>query len=154
MNKQYLSFIVHFAVAWLLCTSPVLAQINVDTVSESIVRVRAYDNHKVVVEGSGFVINKEGYVLTNAHLTAKADGLTVLSLKTGAEVVAQRVFASRSMNLALLHVQGLNLPPLSLSEQGVDVDAEDEGGYTPLHVAMEYNASATASVLRRYGGRE
>ena len=121
MNKQYLSFIAHFAVAWLLCTSPVLAQIDVDVVSESIVRVRAYDNHKVVVEGSGFVVNEEGYVLTNAHLIAKADGLTVLSLKTGAEVVAQRVFASRSMNLALLHVQGLNLPPLSLSEQGAAV---------------------------------
>ena len=121
MNKQYLSFIGHFAVAWFLCTSPVLAQIDVDAVSESIVRVRAYDDHKVVVEGSGFVVNEEGYVLTNAHLIAKAEGLTVLSLKTGAEVVAQRVFASRDMNLALLHVQGLNLPPLSLSEQGADV---------------------------------
>ena len=121
MNKQYLSFIVHFAVAWLLCTSPVLAQIDVDVVSESIVRVRAYDDHKVVVEGSGFVVNEEGYVLTNAHLLEKAEGLTVLSLKTGAEVVAQRAFASRDMNLALLHVQGLNLPPLSLSEQEADV---------------------------------
>ena len=121
MNKQYLSFIVHFAVAWFLCTSPVLAQIDVDAVSESIVRVRAYDNHKVAVEGGGFVINEKGYVLTNAHLIEKAEALTVLSLKTGAEVVAQRVFASRDMNLALLHVQGLNLPPLSLSEQGADV---------------------------------
>ena len=121
MNKQYLSFIAHFTVAWFLCTSPVLAQIDVDSVAKSIVRVRAYDNHKVVVEGSGFVVNEEGYVLTNAHLIAKAEGLTVLSLKTGAEVVAQRVFASRDMNLALLHVQGLNLPPLSLSEQGADV---------------------------------
>ena len=121
MNKQYLSFIAHFAVAWFLCPSPALAQINVDVVSESIVWVRAYDNHKVVVEGSGFVVNEEGYVLTNAHLLAKADGLTVLSLKTGAEVVAQRVFASRAMNLALLHVQGLNLPPLGLSEQGAAV---------------------------------
>ena len=121
MNKQYLSFIAHFAVAWFLCTSPVLAQIDVDVVSESIVRVRAYDDHKVVVEGSGFVVNEEGYVLTNAHLIAKAEGLTVLSLKTGAEVVAQRAFASRDMNLALLHVQGLNLPPFSLSEQGADV---------------------------------
>ena len=51
-------------------------------------------------EGSGFVVNEEGYVLTNAHLLEKAEGLTVLSLKTGAEVVAQRVFASRDMNLA------------------------------------------------------
>ncbi len=121
MNKQYLPFIAHFAVAWFLCPSPVSAQIDVDAVSESIVRVRAYDDHKIAVEGSGFVVNEKGYVLTNAHLTAKADGLTVLSLKTGAEVVAQRVFASRALNLALLHVPGLNLPPLSLSEQGAAV---------------------------------
>ena len=84
----------------------------------------------------------------------KAEGLTVLSLKTGAEVMAQRVFISRSMDLALLHVQGLNLPPLRPLRARGDVDAEDEGGYTPLYVTMEYNASATALVLRRYGGRE
>ena len=121
MNKQYLSFIAHFAVAWFLCTSPVSAQIDVDVVAESIVRVRAYDDHKVAVEGSGFVVNEKGHVLTNAHLIQKAEGLTVLSLKTGAEIVAQQVFASRATNLALLHVQGLNLPPLSLSEQGAAV---------------------------------
>ena len=119
--KQYLFFVAYLTMAWLLCTSPVSAQIDVDVVSESIVRVRAYDDHKVAVEGSGFVIDEKGHVLTNAHLIAKADGLTVLSLKTGAELVAQQVFASRAMNLALLHVQGLNLPPLSLSEQGAAV---------------------------------
>ncbi len=119
--KQYLFFIAYLTMAWLLCTSPVSAQIDVDVVSESIVRVRAYDDHKVAVEGSGFVVDEKGHVLTNAHLIAKADGLTVLSLKTGAELVAQQVFASRATNLALLHVQGLNLPPLSLSEQGAAV---------------------------------
>ena len=121
MNKKFPSFIVHFAVAWFLCASPVSAQIDVDVVSESIVRVRAYDNNKIVAEGSGFVVNEKGYVLTNAHLIEKAEELTALSLKTGAEVVLQRVFANRDMNLALLHVQGLNLPPLNLSEQGADV---------------------------------
>jgi len=119
--KQYLFFVAYLTMAWLLCTSPVSAQIDVDVVSESIVRVRAYDDHKVAVEGSGFVVDEKGHVLTNAHLIAKAEGLTVLSLKTGAELVAQQVFASRATNLALLHVQGLNLPPLSLSEQGAAV---------------------------------
>lgn len=119
--KQYLFFVAYLTTAWFLCTSPVSAQIDVDVVSESIVRVRAYDDHKVAVEGSGFVVDEKGHVLTNAHLIAKAEGLTVLSLKTGAELVAQQVFASRAMNLALLHVQGLNLPPLSLSEQGAAV---------------------------------
>ena len=119
--KQYLFFVAYLTMAWLLCTGPVSAQIDVDVVSESIVRVRAYDDHKVAVAGSGFVVDEKGHVLTNAHLIAKAEGLTVLSLKTGAELVAQQVFASRATNLALLHVQGLNLPPLSLSEQGAAV---------------------------------
>ncbi len=121
MNKKILSSIAHFAVAWLLCAIPVAAQIDVDDVSASIVRIRAYDNDKVVAEGSGFVVNEKGYVLTNAHLIEKAEELTVWSLKIRAEVVAQRVFANRAMNLALLHVQDLNLPPLNLSEQGADV---------------------------------
>lgn len=120
MNKRYLSF-AYLTIAWLLCTSPVSAQIDVDVVSESVVRVRAYHDHKVAVEGGGFVVDEKGHVLTNAHLIAKAEGLTVLSLKTGAELVAQQVFASRATNLALLHVQGLNLPPLRLSEQGAAV---------------------------------
>ena len=121
MNKKILSSIVHFAVAWFLCTSPVAAQIDIDAVSASIVRIRAYDNDKVVAEGSGFVVNEKGYILTNAHLLEKGEELTAWSLKTGAEVVAQRVFANRAMNLALLHVQDLDLPPLNLSEQGADV---------------------------------
>ena len=121
MNKQHPSFIAHFAVAWLLCASPVSAQIDVDDVSASIVWIRAYDNDKVVAEGSGFVVNEKGYILTNAHLIEKAEKLIASSLKTGAEVALQRVFANRAMNLALLHVQDLNLPPLRLSEQGADV---------------------------------
>ena len=121
MNKKLLSFIAHFAVAWFLCTSPVSAQIDVDVVSASIVWIRAYDNNKVVAEGSGFVVNEKGYILTNAHLLAKAEELTASSLKTGAEVALQRVFANRATNLALLHVQDLDLPPLRLSDQGADV---------------------------------
>lgn len=100
---------------------PVTAEIDPDLVRESLVRVRAYENNRVVTEGTGFVVNEEGHVLTNAHLMERADQLTVLSLKTGAEILSQQTFVNEDMNLALLHVQGLGLPPLKLSEQGADV---------------------------------
>ena len=116
-----LHFYMNFTAALFLFLSPVFAEIDVDVASESIVRVRAYKNDKVIAEGSGFVVNEEGHVLTNAHLLEDAKRLTVLSLKTGAEISSQKVFARRDMNLALLHTQGLSLPPLSLSEQGADV---------------------------------
>ena len=114
-----ISLLVHFMA--LLLVSPVFAEIDVDVVSESIVRVRAYKNNRIIAEGSGFVVNAEGYVLTNAHLLSDANRLSVLALKTGAELSSQQIFANREMNLALLQAQGLGLPPLNLSEQGADV---------------------------------
>ena len=76
MNKKILSFIAHFALAWFLCASPISAQIDIDVVSASIVRVRAYDNNKVAAEGSGFVVNDKGDVPERARKSV-ADSLRV-----------------------------------------------------------------------------
>ena len=107
---------VHFVVVF---ASSAWAQ--VDAISESIVRVRAHEGNRLAAEGSGFVVDEAGYVLTNAHLLAGSERLTVVSLKTGAELVARQVFARRDMNLALLRVRGLGLPALNLSERGAAV---------------------------------
>ncbi len=100
---------------------PVAADIDPELVRESLVQVRAYDNNRVVAEGTGFVINDEGHVLTNAHLIKQSAQLTVLSLTTGAEILAQQTFVNEDLNLALLQARGLGLPPLPLSEQGADI---------------------------------
>ena len=86
---------IHFVV--FLFLSPVFAEIDIAVVSESIVQVRVYKNHKILAEGRGFVVNEEGYVLTNAHLLADAEGLTVRAQKTGAEIVSQQIFANREL---------------------------------------------------------
>ena len=120
MSKQLLPCVIYLVVPWIFSPGFAAAQIDVDVVSESIVHVRAYHKDQVAVEGAGFVVNEMGYVLTNAHLVEKAERVTVLSLKTGAEVVPEQVFANREINLALLHAQSLNLPPLRLSEKSAD----------------------------------
>lgn len=101
--------------------NPALAAPAIDAVSESIVRVQAYDNNRVASEGAGFVINETGHVLTHAHLVRGADRVTVISIGSGAEIAGRQMFTDREMNLAVLVVPGLELPPLSLSEQGADV---------------------------------
>ena len=116
-----LPFICCLAATWSFSPWPLQAQVDVDVVSESIVRVRAYDDdNELAIEGVGFVVSQMGHVLTNAHLLDNAGRVTVLSLKTGAEVVPEQVFANREINLALLHAQSLNLPPLRLSDRGID----------------------------------
>ncbi len=117
MRKQLLFSVFISGAAWNFFPRFLEAQIDVGVVSESIVRVRAYQIDGVEVEGAGFVVNEMGHVLTNAHLIEKADRVTVLSLKTDAEAIPEQVFADREINLALLQTQNLNLPPLRLSER-------------------------------------
>ena len=100
---------------------PEVAALELEAVSKSIVRVRAYDNNRVTEEGAGFVINDTGHVVTHAHLLRGADRISVISLAAGAEIVAQQRFADREMNLAVLEAPGLGMPSLNLSEQGIDV---------------------------------
>ncbi len=102
-------------------TYPVSGRIDVDSVTSSLVKVRSYVDNRIVAEGSGFVVS-DGYIVTNAHLLVDAESITVLSLKSGAEYVARLHDELRSdRNLALLRVTGLGLPPLYLSEQGIEV---------------------------------
>ena len=120
MRKQLLFSVFLSGAAWNFFPRFLEAQIDVDAVSESIVRVRAYQQSEVAVEGTGFVVNETGHVLTNAHLLEKAERITVSALESDAEVVAGLVFADREINLALLQAQDLTLPSLRLSEKAAD----------------------------------
>ena len=63
--------------------------------------------------GSGFVIRRDGntaYVATNGHVVFKADKVEVL-LSTGRKVAAQVVGTDIVDDLAILKIQGNDLPP-------------------------------------------
>ena len=104
------------------------ATLEVKTVSKSIVRVEVYERSNapdgqsmLSEEGAGFAINETGHVLTGAHLLKGAGNVFVVSLETGAKMRARRMHTDLEMNLAVLEVPGLKLPPLRLSEQGAEV---------------------------------
>jgi serine protease Do len=78
--------------------------------------------------GSGFVIDAEGYILTNAHVVSgarrvqivlpadNADGTIATALSPKAKLVAaQIVGVTTELDLALLKVDGLKLPALPLA---------------------------------------
>ncbi|MBI3581942.1 MAG: Do family serine endopeptidase [Nitrospinae bacterium] len=54
--------------------------------------------------GSGFIISKDGYILTNNHVTDKADEIRV-KLDSGAEYEAQIVGADPETDIALIKVK-------------------------------------------------
>lgn len=59
--------------------------------------------------GSGFIVSPDGYILTNAHVVAKADEVTV-TLTDKREYKARLVGADARTDIALLKIDATNLP--------------------------------------------
>jgi serine protease Do len=65
--------------------------------------------------GSGFIISADGYVLTNAHVVAKAEKITV-TLTDKREFKAKLIGADERTDVALLKIDGGNLPVVKLGK--------------------------------------
>ena len=65
--------------------------------------------------GSGFIVSKDGYILTNNHVVADADRVTA-KLTDGREFVAKVVGRDPSTDIALIKIDGSNLPTASLGD--------------------------------------
>ena len=64
--------------------------------------------------GSGFIISADGYILTNAHVIADADEVTVRLADAKREFKAKVVGADRRTDVALLKVDASGLPVITL----------------------------------------
>jgi serine protease Do len=65
--------------------------------------------------GSGFIISADGYVLTNAHVVDGADDVYV-TLTDKREYKAKIIGADKRTDVALVKIEGSNLPRLALGD--------------------------------------
>ncbi|OEC33508.1 serine protease Do [Pseudomonas cuatrocienegasensis] len=65
--------------------------------------------------GSGFIISADGYVLTNNHVVADADEI-IVRLSDRSELEAKLIGADPRSDVALLKVEGENLPTVKLGK--------------------------------------
>ncbi len=63
--------------------------------------------------GSGFIISKDGYILTNHHVVANASEI-VVKLKDRRELVAKLVGSDESSDVALLKLEAKDLPVVEI----------------------------------------
>lgn len=61
--------------------------------------------------GSGFIISKDGYIVTNHHVIADADEI-IVKLSDRRELVAKLIGSDKRSDVALLKVEASNLPVL------------------------------------------
>ena len=65
--------------------------------------------------GSGVIISPRGYILTNQHVVEAADEIEV-ALSDGKKLSAKVVGSDPETDLAVLHVDAQNLPPITLGQ--------------------------------------
>jgi serine protease Do len=63
--------------------------------------------------GSGFIINQEGYVLTNEHVVRKADKIKV-TLSDGREFTGEVIGSDVTSDMAIVKIQADHLPTVTL----------------------------------------
>lgn len=84
-------------------------------VQPSVVSLKVLDDRgRAVGQGSGVVIGRSDVVVTSYHVVEKASGMTVKTSLGKEFPVSQILSVKPSMDLALLLVAGLSLPPLRM----------------------------------------
>jgi serine protease Do len=66
-------------------------------------------------QGSGFIISSDGYILTNAHVVADADEVTV-KLNDKREFRAKVIGSDKTTDIALIKIKADNLPQMSIGD--------------------------------------
>jgi serine protease Do len=66
-------------------------------------------------EGSGFIVSRDGYILTNAHVVADADEVTV-RMTDRREYPAKVVGIDRRTDVAVLKIEGKDLPVVKFGD--------------------------------------
>ncbi len=65
--------------------------------------------------GSGFIITKDGYILTNSHVVGDADRIRV-KLHDGREFDAKRIGSDERSEVAVIKIEADNLPTVKLGD--------------------------------------
>lgn len=98
-------------------------------------------------QGSGFIVSKDGYVLTNAHVIKGADKITVV-MNDGRELDATVVGSDARTDIAVIKIDGKDLPFISLG----DSDKMDIGEWVvAIGSPFQLEASLTVGVISAKG---
>lgn len=98
--------------------------------------------------GSGFVISSDGYVLTNAHVVADADDVTVRLADNKREFAAKVVGLDRRTDVALLKVDATDLPTVTL---GNSTDLKVGEWVAAIGSPFGFNNTITAGIVSAKG---
>ncbi len=106
-------------------------------------------NRDRVSGGTGFIISKDGYILTNRHVVDGADKITV-TMKDRRELEAEIIGEDEASDVALLKVDAENLPTLKV---GSVKDLEIGEWVMAIGSPLSFENSVTKGIVSAKGRR-
>jgi Do/DeqQ family serine protease len=101
--------------------------------------------------GSGFIINKDGDIITNAHVVSGADKVTVI-LKDGRQLEGKVLGSDELTDVAVIQVKADNLPTVSLgSSQSLQTGDWAIAIGNPLGLDNTVTAGIVSAIGRKSG---
>ena len=100
--------------AFLFYGRDAVAAPDFDALEKSVVRIVTQTNQGIST-GTGFVINDRGYIATNVHVIDGARQIKVIPTNSNTMYDINVIARSDELDLAILQVTGINLPPIKLS---------------------------------------
>lgn len=97
--------------------------------------------------GSGFIISRDGYVMTNYHVVKDADEI-IVRLSDRRELKAEVIGVDPRSDVALLHIDATGLPVVKIGESG---DLEVGEWVLAIGSPFGFDHSATAGIVSAKG---
>ena len=98
----------------LLLPGRAVAAPDFDALEKSVVRLVTQTSHGPGA-GTGFAINDQGYIATNAHVIADAHSIQAVPTNSSALYDVEVIATSQEFDLAIAYIPAITLPPIALS---------------------------------------
>jgi len=85
---------------------------QLDNAIHSVVSIKVLKRGRVVGAGSGVILSKNGYIVTNAHVVTNADEVDVYLFGSVTKIKARLIGKEKSHDLAVLKINNKNLEPI------------------------------------------
>ncbi len=99
----------------IIITENIALEQAIDKVNPCLVAIQAYQNKRLIAQGTGFIVTSDGWVVTAADL-APNNADIFLVYRNGDSFIVQTVRRDSEDGLALLKIEQNNLPVVSLTE--------------------------------------
>ncbi|QOP46175.1 S1C family serine protease [Sulfurimonas paralvinellae] len=82
----------------------------------AVVNIRIYKNDKAIGVGSGVIISKNGYIVTNEHVVHRSDKIYVYLHSKAKKIKAKLIGTDKANDVAVIQIRSHNLNPIKFAD--------------------------------------